>query len=159
MFNFAQIFNFKKKYHFVDKCPRCGSYKTGYVVRRSTEKAGNKAIYEGLINGELVEPELGVNFGDIENNLFCHNCGSRWYGDIEIKYLDFEERIAQRELRGINEDLITDYSILSLDSFERRQAIKIMNREKRRVEKARQKAAIKQENAVNVKKDNVKIKK
>ena len=139
------MFKFKKKYHFVDKCPRCGSYKTGYVVRRNSEKLCNKVRYDGLANGELVETELGIDFGDIDNNVFCRDCGSRWYGEIKIKYLTFEERIEQRELRGIDENLLRDYSLLDMDNFSRKQAIRIINREKKKIEKNKEKAKAKQE--------------
>jgi len=133
----------KKRYHYVYPCPRCGSNKTGYVTKARSEELRGKLAYEGILNGELVEAELGTVFDD-ENNLFCRDCGARWYGEVEIKYLTLEERMQQRELRGINEEMIDEYSILSLNRFERKQAVKIINKEKKKVQKIKTKQATKQ---------------
>jgi len=142
---------FRKKYHYVCQCPRCNSFQTGYVTRARSEDLCNKLMYEGLLNGELVEAELGFGNFDIDNNLFCRNCDARWYGEIEIRFLTLEERVEQKELRGITEELINEYSVLTLNKFERKQAMKILNKEKNKILKEQEKRAVKESKEIKVK--------
>ncbi len=134
------MFNFKKKYTYVDKCPRCGSHKTGYIVSRATEKECQQAIYNGLLNGELIETVAG--YGDIDQNLFCRGCGCRWFGETTNKYLTKEEIAEEKEARGITEELISNYEFITMTSFQRIMAIKMLKREKARLSKRRSKKAV-----------------
>ncbi len=129
----------KKKYTFVPPCPRCGSLKTGYKVFCQTEKECNEAIYKGLLNGELVEGTL--NFNDIygDTNLFCKSCGSRWFGKTEEKRLTFEEKMQERENRGITDKIIEEYSIIELNYFERKKVQKELKKQNKKLEKKKQK--------------------
>ena len=134
------MFNFKKKYTYVNKCPRCGSHKTGYIVSRATEKECQQAIYNGLLNGELIETVAG--YGDIDQNLFCRGCGCRWFGETTTKYLTKEEIADEKEARGITEELISNYEFVTMTSFQRIMAIKMLKREKARLSKRRSKKAV-----------------
>ena len=134
------MFNFKKKYTYVNKCPRCGSHKTGYIISRATEKECQQAIYNGLLNGELIETVAG--YGDIDQNLFCRGCGCRWFGETTTKYLTKEEIADEKEARGITEELISNYEFVTMTSFQRIMAIKMLKREKARLSKKRSKKAV-----------------
>ena len=109
-------FLFKKKYAYVRPCPRCGSAKTGHVVRYM-QRDSLREIYSRLLNGELVETSSETR---PEQNLFCGNCGCRWSGDIEIKYLTAEEVEQQKKIRGITKEMIETFDIPEMSRIERK---------------------------------------
>lgn len=134
------MFGFKKKYTYVDRCPRCGSRKTGYILSRGTEKECQQSIYDGLLNGELIETVSG--YGEIDQNLFCRGCGCRWFGETTTKYLTKEEIAEQKEERGITENLIMNYEFITMTNFQRIWAIKQLRREKTKLAKKQSKKAV-----------------
>ncbi len=142
----------KKKYLSSPPCPRCGSHQTGYKCFCQTQKECNEKIYKGLLNGELVEASL--NTDDIYNdtNLFCKSCGSRWFGEVEVKFLTFEERMEQRKERGITDEVIKEYSIMNLSLFERLKAQRNLKKQKKKLEKNKIKKAKKVKKEVRIKK-------
>ena len=126
---------FKRKYHYVDKCPRCNSFKTGYVVKRATEKDCNEAMYNGLLNGELIEAEIGYDFGSIDNNLFCYGCGARWHGEVIIKKMTDDEILEQQKIRCIDEDLIDKYYSRCFIGYGKKQIIKSLTKQQNKINK------------------------
>ena len=109
-------FLFKKKYTYVRPCPRCGNAKTGHVVCYM-QRDSLRMIYNSLLNGELIETSSEAR---PEQNLFCSNCGCRWSGDVEIKYLTVEEIEQQKKLRGITKEMIETFNIPEMSRLERK---------------------------------------
>ena len=105
------------------------------------------------MNGELVEAEIGFDFGDIDNNIFCLDCGSTYFGQVEKKRLSFEEICEQKELRGINEEMIEAYAQVCSSNFSKRQAIKSLQREREKLERKQ----AKKKNETVIKQGNKKV--
>jgi len=135
----------KKRYTYVPPCPRCNSQKTGYKTFCQTEKECNEAIYRGFLNGELVEPSLGITDLYNDTNLFCKDCGAKWLGRPEIKRITFEERMIEKQNRGITDEIINEYSIINLNFFERMKLQKDLKKQKKKLEKKEKKKETKKE--------------
>lgn len=134
----------KKKYNYVDKCPRCGAYNTGYTYITSAPSNAEDYKVKSLYNGELVEIVVGFNTDYYDNNLFCKTCNARWTGDVKVKFLTDEEIEQQRKLRGITDDYILNNDLTKKTLKYKRKLLK--QQQKRQKKKAKQ-----QKNKKNIK--------
>ncbi len=142
------MFNFKRKYTNVPSCPRCGSNLTGRIVYVLNKKDCNQKVLQGFLNGELIETKIGAGIEE-DNNLFCESCGARWFGDTTVKYLTEDEILFQRELHGINQERINEYSLIAnMNSLERKRIVKSLNKIKKKQAK-KQERKQKKEQQVN----------
>ena len=83
-------------HYSVPPCPSCGSYRTGYFVRKSKNEKNNQFIIDSALkNGELVS--LTTEDGD---DFFCVDCDYTWPGILEMKLTNKETLERESELRG-----------------------------------------------------------
>lgn len=150
---------FKKRYMYVEKCPRCGSPKTGYILNSFGTIKNNLELekIKRLMNGEIVELH---NFIDDEEMLFCDSCKIQWHGQPEVRYLTQEEILEQMQLRGIDDEYIyqrnnTFQGRLLMHSFVK-QKKKEEKRKKRSEKKVKVKTVKKEEKATKTKQPKIK---
>lgn len=90
----------KTRYYYVPPCPVCKSEVTGRYV---PTPFGNKhyMIMESLRNGEIVRYAKKVP----EKNVFCENCGFEWHEDIDMIFIEQEEKEGEIARRGTERKL------------------------------------------------------
>lgn len=85
---------FKKgMYYYVQRCPKCGSRKTGRYMKepRNIDDA-EYTMRNSLMHGEIIEflPEIPYD------NCFCEDCGHEWHYDVGAKWIS-KERIEEEK--------------------------------------------------------------
>ena len=95
------------KYHYVPKCPRCNSYKTGSFIYVNTNYDYHRIVAKYMMKGELVRIRNST-FDSKGPNLYCEECGAEWYGNIITKKINLEEFQEESERRGITPENISE---------------------------------------------------
>lgn len=93
----------KKKYYYVQKCPKCSSRVTGRYLPRPRYETD--AIYlerNSLIHGELIQL---VDY-DIFNNCYCEDCGYEWRYDVIGRLISPERFAEEQSVRKTKERLM-----------------------------------------------------
>lgn len=96
------MIKFKRRYHFVPYCPKCGSKKTGrYVYMSNSRLSIEKYIASCLAKGEIVKPISALDTTKQEN-AFCLDCGCEWNAIIDTIWFTPEQIEKHRTQRGIS---------------------------------------------------------
>lgn len=98
---------FRKYYHYVPPCPRCGSHKTGRYVNVLMPNYGTeKIIAKCLKGGELIKITGDLSLP--ENNVYCEDCGAEWSTNIDTFLINKKQLEMQIKLRGITQKIYKD---------------------------------------------------
>ena len=96
---------FKKRYHYVPPCPRCGRKKTGrFLFMMNTYNGVEKAISDCMANGELVK--IRTSFQSQYENAYCEDCGCEWNANIQDIPATEEQIRHQMDIRGITKESV-----------------------------------------------------
>ena len=156
---------FKQKYNYVPPCPRCHSFRTGYVIEGQHTERNEQIKVKRMEMGEIVHVHA---FLSDDHNLFCENCGLNWQGEIEKKYLTLEEIDKEKEKRGIDEEYIFDRNFTKMNirnlakrvyKEEKRKAQGKESNKNKKTKKCNKNVKIKMNDNNTKKEKNVKIKK
>ena len=94
------------QYSYVSPCPRCGSARTGYLLKTSNTCIG-KIHLEKARKGELVKCVSSMDV--LSNNSFCADCGLEWMSRIEKIPRTAELVERERANRGVSENYEKDF--------------------------------------------------
>lgn len=96
------MFN-KHIYHYIPKCPRCGSSRTGYYIATALKGPGElKYIAKHLKKGEIIRVVSDVNIPTL--NCFCDDCNIEWHMDIPTKIISDEKLLEIKKEKYINDE-------------------------------------------------------